>query len=70
MNIARTLVTLLVLLSLHPLAAQSEIPAKFTPTNDAFDHVRREVEIPMRDGVKLHTVILVPKTARSARRCS
>ena len=42
-------------------ALPSEIPAKFTPTNDGFDYVRREVMIPMRDGVKLHTVILVPK---------
>src|SRR5262245_62961624 len=44
----------------------SEIPEKFTPTNDGFDHVRREVMIPMRDGVKLHTVILVPKGAQHA----
>src|SRR4029079_9516875 len=27
---------------------------------------RREVMVPMRDGVKLHTVILVPKGAKSA----
>src|SRR5689334_4562514 len=44
----------------------SEIPEKFTPTNDGFDHIRREVMIPMRDGVKLHTVILVPKGANRA----
>ena len=44
----------------------SETPAKLTPTYDGFDHVRREVMIPMRDGVKLHTVILVPKGARGA----
>ena len=44
----------------------SEIPAKFEPTNDGFDHVRRDVMIPMRDGVKLHTVILVPKGAKGA----
>jgi uncharacterized protein len=66
MNITRTFATLLVLLAIHPLAAQSEIPAKFTPTNHGFDHVRREVEIPMRDGVKLHTVILIPNGARRA----
>src|SRR6185295_8139948 len=41
----------------------NETPAKFEPTNDGFDYVRREVMIPMRDGVKLHTVILVPKGA-------
>ncbi|HEY3350527.1 MAG TPA: CocE/NonD family hydrolase [Thermoanaerobaculia bacterium] len=42
------------------------MPAAFTPTNDGFDHVRRTAEIPMRDGVKLHTVILVPKGAKNA----
>ncbi len=52
-----------------PLTAQTlpnETPDKFTATNDGFDYVRREVMIPMRDGVKLHTVILVPKGANSA----
>jgi putative CocE/NonD family hydrolase len=44
----------------------SEIPAKFEPTRDGFDHARREVMIPMRDGVKLHTVVLVPKGATGA----
>lgn len=44
----------------------SETPAKVEPTNDGFDYVRREVMIPMRDGVKLHTVILVPKGAKGA----
>jgi putative CocE/NonD family hydrolase len=41
----------------------SETPATFEPVTEAFDHVRREVMIPMRDGVKLFTVILVPKGA-------
>ncbi len=44
----------------------SEIPTKFQPTNAGFDHERRTVMIPMRDGVKLHTVILVPKGAKSS----
>jgi len=44
----------------------SETPDKLVPTNDGFDHVRRDVMIPMRDGVKLHTVILVPKGASRA----
>jgi putative CocE/NonD family hydrolase len=44
----------------------SETPAQFTPVADSFDFVRRVVEIPMRDGVKLHTVILVPKGATHA----
>ncbi|MDT5156219.1 MAG: uncharacterized protein QOH51_576 [Acidobacteriota bacterium] len=49
-----------------PATLQSETPKTFEPTNDSFDYVRREVMIPMRDGVKLHTVILVPKGAKRA----
>ena len=44
----------------------SETPAKFVPKMDSFDYARRVVMIPMRDGVKLHTVILIPKGARDA----
>src|SRR5215211_2644841 len=44
----------------------SETPQKFTPTNEGFDYVRREAMIPMRDGVRLHTVILVPRGAKGA----
>jgi putative CocE/NonD family hydrolase len=44
----------------------SEIPATFTPTFDGWNYERRAVEIPMRDGVKLHTVILLPKGAKNA----
>jgi len=44
----------------------NETPQKFEPTNYGFDYTRREVMIPMRDGVKLHTVILVPKGAKRA----
>jgi putative CocE/NonD family hydrolase len=44
----------------------SETPASLETPATAFDYGRREVMIPMRDGVKLHTVILVPKGARNA----
>ncbi len=47
-------------------ALPSETPTKFQPVTDSFDYIRREVMIPMRDGVKLHTVILVPKGAKNA----
>jgi len=47
-------------------ALPSEMPAKFEPVTESFDYVRRVVMIPMRDGVKLHTVILVPKGAKGA----
>src|SRR5215207_10219542 len=49
-----------------PATLQSETPPKFEPTYHGFDHVRREAMIPMRDGVRLHTVILVPKGAKGA----
>src|SRR5579859_6064906 len=44
----------------------SETPARLEPVSTGFDYVRREVMIPMRDKVKLHTVILVPKGAKNA----
>ena len=44
----------------------NETPAKPVTTYDGFEYVRREVMIPMRDNVRLHTVILVPKGARNA----
>ncbi len=56
----------------RPSAAQqaaslpSETPEKLEPVTDSFDYVKREVMIPMRDGVKLHTVILIPKGAKNA----
>ncbi len=43
-----------------------DTPAHFQPKTESFDYVRRVVNIPMRDGVKLHTVILVPKCAKHA----
>jgi putative CocE/NonD family hydrolase len=43
-----------------------DIPAKFDSPTAANDYIRRVVEIPMRDGVKLHTVIVIPKTAKHA----
>ncbi|GFZ94382.1 CocE/NonD family hydrolase [Dyella caseinilytica] len=39
----------------------SETPAQFTPVTSSYDYVERDVMIPMRDGVKLNTVILIPK---------
>jgi putative CocE/NonD family hydrolase len=49
-----------------PQGLPSERPAHFTPVTAGFDYVRRIEMIPMRDGVKLHTVILVPKGAQHA----
>jgi predicted acyl esterase len=44
----------------------SERPAQFRTETGSWEYARRDVMIPMRDGVKLHAVILVPKGARRA----
>jgi putative CocE/NonD family hydrolase len=57
-------------LAARPLTAEPtpplapEIPARFTRPTDAADYDRREVMIAMRDGVKLFTVIVVPRGAQ------
>ena len=47
-------------------ALPSETPAQLVPSSEGFDNVRSEVMIPMRDGVRLFTVILVPNGAAGA----
>ncbi len=44
----------------------SETPAHFKEKTDSFDYERRDVMIAMRDGVKLHTVVLIPRNAHGA----
>ena len=44
----------------------SEMPAEIKPAMETWDYTRNDVMIPMRDGVRLHTVILVPKGAKRA----
>jgi putative CocE/NonD family hydrolase len=44
----------------------NETPATFAPKVDSFDYTKREVMIPMRDGIKLQTVILIPRGAHRA----
>jgi predicted acyl esterase len=53
-------------LAATPSTLPSDIPAKFTPNTESFDYTKREVMIPMRDGVKLETFILIPKGASKA----
>ncbi|WP_266159706.1 CocE/NonD family hydrolase [Dyella silvatica] len=43
-----------------------DIPAKFVAPTASSNYLKREVMIPMRDGVKLHTVIIIPKGAKHA----
>ena len=43
-----------------------DIPAEFSPPSADFDYVKRVAMIPMRDGVKLYTVIVIPQGAKRA----
>ena len=71
---AATCAAMLVISAQSPVAAQqkenttlpSESPAHFQPVAADFDFERRDAMILMRDGVKLHTVILIPKGAKNA----
>ncbi|MBB3227606.1 hypothetical protein FHW69_002229 [Luteibacter sp. Sphag1AF] len=71
MTVRRTLLPLLALsaaLAASFAGAQTspmtpDIPASFDTPTAGFDFIKREVMIPMRDGVKLHTVIVIPRGA-------
>jgi len=43
-----------------------DIPPKYEAPKASYDYVKREVMIPMRDGVKLFTVIVIPRGAKNA----
>src|SRR5437660_12130309 len=49
-----------------PPTLPSETPARFRVSQDTWDHARRDVISPMRDGARLHTVVLVTKCAKNA----
>ncbi|MGH8335365.1 MAG: CocE/NonD family hydrolase, partial [Gammaproteobacteria bacterium] len=44
----------------------NETPKKLVRSEGSFDYVRRVAEIPMRDRVTLHTIILIPRGASHA----
>ncbi len=48
------------------VATGNDIPAHVDLPNPGADYVKREAMIPMRDGVRLYTVIVVPKAAHGA----
>jgi putative CocE/NonD family hydrolase len=69
---ASALLALCAALSSAAVPAQSnrestdERPAKMVTTTEGYDYERRVVMIPMRDKVKLFTVIMIPQGARRA----
>ncbi len=44
----------------------SDTPAQFHADTSSFDYLERDEMIPMRDGVRLRTIILIPKGAKGA----
>ena len=48
------------------VATGNDIPAHVDLPRSGYDYVKRDVMIPMRDGVTLHTVIVIPKNAHDA----
>jgi putative CocE/NonD family hydrolase len=49
-----------------PPPMTADIPAAFNVPTQEWDYVKREVMIPMRDGVRLYTVLVIPKGAQRA----
>ncbi len=66
----RTLLAATALLAIpgiaHTQATADERPATVTTPTPGWNYERRAVDIVMRDGVKLHTVILIPKGTHDA----
>ncbi len=64
-NFARQIMVIALAAAAVPVLADgvmtNETPANFVPKVETFDYTQREAMIPMRDGVKLKTVILVPR---------
>ena len=61
----------LIVFAMASAAAQTspqtpDIGGKYQPPAAAFDYIKRDLMIPMRDGVKLHTVIVIPRGAKHA----
>ena len=46
-----------------PYPPGGDVPQKFNAPRSSFQYIRREAMIPMRDGAKLYTVLIIPKLA-------
>ena len=43
-----------------------DIPLHFTPSRADFQYLRREIRIPMRDGIRLYAVLIIPRSQQGA----
>ena len=71
-KVSFAIVTAALVLTTAPVVAQKakgnngDIPKEFVLPDTANDYIKREEMIPMRDGKKLYTVIVIPKNATNA----
>jgi uncharacterized protein len=68
---SRFIPAILLLSATVPFCAQTplstpDIPPTFVAPNNGYDYIKRVEMVPMRDGVKLYTVIVIPKSATHA----
>src|SRR5437868_15515996 len=49
-----------------PFPKTGDIPRTFTPPRGEFQYERRTAMTPMRDGAKLHTVLIIPNGGTKA----
>ena len=54
----------------RPSVPRGDSPSGFNAPRSSFTYVRREAMIPMRDGAKLYTVLIIPKACHGRRSCS
>jgi predicted acyl esterase len=54
--------------TISPIPKGGDIPERFNPPRADFQYIRREVIIPMRDGVKLYAVLIMPRSSGSIER--
>jgi uncharacterized protein len=64
--IASTLFALVPALLAQTSPQTPDLPPKYEAPAASYDYIKRDVMIPMRDGVKLHTVIVIPRGAKNA----
>src|SRR5260221_14714376 len=70
-SLSRAFTTILVFSCATFASAQTppltpDVPPKYHAPTSTFDYIKRVEMIPMRDGVKLYTVIVIPKGAKNA----
>ena len=44
----------------NDLSHSSDVPRRFTKQTQGFNHTRMEAMVPMRDGIKLFTIVMIP----------